>query len=445
MNALAIPQLPGLPLLGSVVEFRYRTLELFMRVLHECGAIGAFRTGPWTIVMLNAPEYVQAVLVDHADRIERVPRLRGLMEPTVGNGLINAEGAFHRRQRKLVAPAFQHRRIASYADVMAQYSEALQQTWTDGETVDIAYEMMRLTLRIVGKTLFDADVLSEAAAFGQALTTAMHATIDRATTIISPPLSWPTPGNRNFRRAIARLDATVYRIIDERRTHNQDRGDLLSMLLEAQDEDDGSRMTDQQVRDEAMTLLLAGHDTTANALTWTWYLLMQHPHVYQRVRAEVDQVLAGRAPTMHDLAHLPYLLQVFKEALRLYPPAYIVARSVVRPIELDGYQLKPGMNIGICSYTLHRNPTYFPDPERFDPERWTPENEANIPRYAYLPFGAGPHVCIGNHFAMMEAQLVLATLVQRVTFDLVPGQTVEPEPLITLRPKDGIRVVVRRR
>lgn len=442
--SIPIPVVPAVPLIGNAWEFRYRTLALFLRTLSSCGALGTIRIGPKQLTLINAPEYVGAVLVDHSDRIRRVPFVTQVLEPLVGHGLIVSDAATHRQQRALMAPAFQHRRISTYAESITEYTEQLQRGWYDGATVDVAVEMMQLTLWIIGKTLFDADFQREASGVGQAFTIVVH-TLTANATALAPFLNLRgILHRRQFHQALHQLDDLVGRLITERRETGEDQGDVLSMLLAAQDEV-GRRMSNQQVRDEVMTLLSAGHETTANALAWTWYLLMQHPTIYARVREEGDQVLSGRTPTMDDLAKLPYTLQVFKESLRLYPPAYIIVRKVVQPIHLGPYTLSPGMNVGISPYVLHRNPAYFPDPDRFDPDRWTPEHEAKLPRYAYLPFGAGPHICIGNHFAMMEAHLMLATLAQRVLFDLVPGQTIEPEPLITLRPKDGIRAAVRRR
>jgi cytochrome P450 len=328
---------------------------------------------------------------------------------------------------------------------MARYAEQMQGAWADGQTLNIASEMMRLTLQIVGKTLFDTDVLGKAEEVGDALTTAMHGFNAEVNALVHIPRTWPTPANRRNREAARRLDAIIYRIIAERRRSGEDRGDLLSMLLHAQDEDDGSFMTDTQVRDEAMTLFLAGHETTANALAWSWHLLAQHPDVYARVREEADGVLGGRTPTFADLPELAYTLQVFKETMRLYPPAHTIGRQATRPVELGGYELAAGSVVLISPYVMHRRPDYFPDPERFDPERFTPEAEERLPRFAYMPFGGGPRICIGNHFALMEGHLLLAALAQRVTFELVPRQRIEPEPLITLRPKRAISMVVRRR
>ena len=445
ITSLPIPVLPALPLIGNLNDFRSHRLELFLRIGRECGDIGMFRLGPRSVVMFNAAELVQEVLVDHAADFEKTPNLRIYGRPLLGNGLLTSENEFHKRQRRLVAPPFQHRRIAGYADIVVRYSEQMQDEWVDGATIDVAHEMMRLTLWIVGRALFDADVLGEAEEVGEALTIAMHRINKDIAALGHLPSAWPTPGNVRLRKAIGRLNETIYAMIEERRRSGEERGDLLSMLLQARDEDDGSFMTDQQVRDEAMTLFLAGHETTANALAWTWYLLAQHSTVYARMEAELENVLHGRIPTLADLAMLPYTLQVLKEAMRLYPPAYVIARQAVRPVTIGNYALVAGTLCVISSYALHRRAEYFPDPERFDPERFTTEAEQHLTRYAYLPFGGGPRICIGNHFALMEMHLALATLAQRVHFALVPEQKVEMEPLITLRPRYGIKLRVTRR
>ena len=436
---------------SNLLAYRNDRLAMLQRLGRECGDIGVYRFGPWAGVMVNAADYVRAVLVEHADAFQKLPSM-AFLRPLLGNGLLLSEGDFWRRQRKLIAPAFQHRRVATYADMIASYAEQAQQGWADGATIDMAHEMMRLTLRVVGKALFNAEVLSEADEVGAALTIALQYVDQQTSTLFPTPLHWPTPANRRNRAAIARLDATIHRIIRERRAalrHPSAEGqpernsDLLAMLLLAQDED-GSTMTDAQVRDEAMTLFLAGHETTANALAWAWYLLAQHPHLYARLRAELEQVLAGRTPTFADLPNLPYTLQVLKEAMRLYPPAYLFGRYAVRAVDLEGYRLPAGTWVIISPYALQRRSDYFPDPERFDPDRFAPEAEQRIPRYAYIPFGGGPRICIGNHFALMEGQLILATLGQRVTFELAERRRVEPEPLITLRPRGGIRMRARR-
>jgi cytochrome P450 len=440
-----IPSLPGLPILGNLLDAGRDRLSFLMRVNRECGDIGQFRIGPRRVVQLNSPEYVQVVLVDNDYAFfEKSPVLRRYLRPVFGNGLLSIDSQSHKQRRKLVAPAFQPRYIAAYAEVMADYAEQLQQPWPDGRTINIAQEMMRLTFRIVGKTLFDADLVNEASDVGEALLTILRYNNTELNSFFHLPHHWPTPRNRRFQKALARLDAIIYRLIAERRKTAAERTDLLSLLLQVRDEDNGGGLSDQEVRDEAITLFLAGYETTANALTWTWYLLAQYPEIYARVRAEVDHVLAGRTPTAADLPQLPYTLQVFKEAMRLYPPVHSIARQVARPFALGDYHLSVGTIVAVSFYVLHRRPDYFPDPERFDPERFTPQAEKNLSRYAYMPFSIGPRLCIGNHFAMMEGHLLLAALVQRVTFRLVPGQNVVPEPLITLRPRDGIQMTVER-
>jgi cytochrome P450 len=435
---------PQLPVLGNLLDLRRDSLGFFLGLSRRCGDVGYFHAGPRRVVFVNSPELINTVLVQHADNFEKTPNMRNYLGPVLGNGLLTSLNAFHKRQRKLIAPAFQHRHVAGYADIMAGYAERIQAGWSDGATIDIALEMMRLTLAIVSKTLFDTELGREADEIGEALTVAIRYTIDKFSALVQVPSTWPIPGNRSFRRARARLDATIYALIDERRRSGDDHGDLLSMLLSAQDEDDGSFMTDLQVRDEVMSLFLAGHETTANALAWTWYLLAQHPGVYARLREELQSVLAGRTPTAEDLRALPFTLQVLKESMRLYPPVWVLGRQAIRAMTLGSYELPAGMVVTISPYALHRRPDLFPLPGTFDPERFTPDREKLLPRNAYIPFADGPRVCLGNHFAQMEGQLILATLAQRVAFDPVPGRRVKPEPLITLRPKGGIEVLVRR-
>jgi cytochrome P450 len=445
MKQLAIPYLQGMPVLGHLLDFRNDRLNLLLRISRQLGDIGGVKLGSTSLVLMSSAEYVGSVMVDHASSVERSRRLRKLQSPFIGKGLLTSDNESHKLQRKLVAPAFHHSRIATYGQVMGDVAERIQSDWTHGATIDLSHEMMRLALAIIGRALLDADLLNEAKEVGEAFSTANRCFIESSTALMQPPIDWPTPRNRRYLRAISRLDTLVHRLIEDRRRSAEHRNDLLSMLLTAQNEDYPSGLSITEVRDHVMTFLLAGHETTAATLTWTWYLLLQHPDIYARMQAEVDSILAGRTPTIADMPQLPYVKQVLKESLRLYPPAYLIIRRVIHPITLDRYTLTPTMNVGISPYVLHRRPNYFPDPERFDPDRFMTEDQGKRPRYAYLPFGAGPHTCIGQHFAMMEAQLTLATLAQRVTFELVPGQHVEPEPLVTLQPNGPVKVVVRRR
>lgn len=442
MAAKPIPRVKGAARLLFTIN-RDR-LGAMRRMVDECGDIACFGIGPFWIVGVHTSDLFHAILVEHADEFEKGAMLRRVIQPIFGNGLFTSEGEFWRRQRKLMAPAFQHRRVASYAETMVAYTMQAQQELADGAVVDIGREMTRLTMSIVGKALFDADVFTETDELGAAITTAAEHSSYLAGNLIAPPLSWPTPRNRRTRRALALITRRVQAMIDERRRLGEDRGDVLSMLLSARD-DVGQAMDDAQIRDEAITLFLAGHDTTALALTWCLYLLASHPEVYARLLAEVDRTLERHTPTYEDLVNLPYTLQVLKETLRLYPPAYGIIRVPLRDVEIEGYRLRKGQPIVLSPYLIHRKPEYFPDPERFDPDRFTPEREKMLPRHAYVPFGAGPRVCIGNHFAMMEGHVVLAALTQHVSFSLAAGQDAVPDPQLTLRSKDRIRMTVHRR
>jgi len=330
---------------------------------------------------------------------------------------------------------------------MAAYAAARRDRWRAGTTIDAHQEMMALTLAIVGKTLFDADVEHEAAEIGAALATTFESFHFGFFLPFGELLErLPLPATLRFRKARARLDATIYRLIEERRRAGGDRGDLLSMLLLAQDtEGDGGRMTDLQLRDEAMTIFLAGHETTANAMTWTWYLLSQHPDVEARVHAEIDAALGSRLPGADDLPLLPYTRMVLAESMRLYPPAWIVGRRALGPFEANGYTIPARSIVLLSQYTMHRDARWFPDPERFDPERFTPERQADRPKFAYFPFGGGPRVCIGEQFAWMEGLILLATIAQRWRLRLVPDHPIALQPIITLRPKHGIRMIVEAR
>jgi len=413
--------------------------------METCGDIGSFHVGSNPVVMLNAAEYVHAVLVEHALDVEKIPLLNQHLAPLLGEGLLTSQNVLQKRQRKLIGPAFQHRRVVSYADIVVNDAECLQRGWDEGALIDVAHEMMGLTLGVVSKALFGTDVTHETHPLGQAFTIASTFISENAKQLVPTPVTWPTPRNRRFWRAITQLDATIARMVVERRRSGGNQGDLLSVLLQVRDEDDGSYMSNDQLHDEIRTLLFTGHETTANALSWTWYLLSRHPEIYARMQDELDNVLGGRSPAWSDLPSLPYTLQIFKEAMRLYPPAYILGRVAVNPITLGKYRLPPNTCIGISPYVLHRRADYFAQPDQFDPKRFTPEAERCLPRCAYIPFGAGRRSCVGSHFAMMEGHLILATLGQRITLEQATQKDVAPEPLITLRPRGGVKLRVHRR
>lgn len=438
-----IPHIPEYPLLGSLPSFMKERLQLLQRIAQK-GSVSSFRIGPVRMIMFNKPEYIQYILVDHASDFDKGRIMHKALSGN--NGLFSSEGDFHHQQRKLLSPPFQPRHISSYADTIGYYGEQLQKKWRNDERIDLNQQMISLTLSIIGKILFDADVFSETNELGAAMAVAFEHTVHVLTSLYSPPLSWPTPHNHRTRLAVQQIENRIQRMINERRNNTIERNDFLSILLQARG-DNGEVMSDRQVMDECITLFGAGHETTAAALAWVWYFLCQNPTIYQKVRQEVDSVLEGRTPTFADLPHLPYCLQVFKETMRLYPPAAAIIRETLHTIEIDGYQLPAGTTIFLCPYTLHRMPEYFPAPEQFDPDRFMPEREKQLPRYAYIPFGAGPRICIGNHLALMEGQLLIATLAQRVTFALIPGQTVEPDPAhnLALRPGGKVEAIVKRR
>lgn len=417
----------------------------FLEEMAAHGDVSYMAVGKMRFFLLNHPDMINDLLVKQ-HRLFVKGRALQVAQRLLGEGLLTSEGDAHLRQRRLVQPAFHRQRMAGYANSMAACAARAADRWQDGAQVDMAGEMMRLTLAIVGKTLFDADVEGEAPQVREALTESLHA-FNRSLLIGGQAAAKaPLPANRRAEEAFQRLNTTIFRIIDERRASGQDHGDLLSMLLAARDEEgDGGRLTDEQVRDEAMTLFLAGHETTANALSWTWYLLAQNPAEERQLHAEVDRVLGNRLPTMDDLPALPYTRMVLSEALRLYPPAYAMERQPLEDYRVRDWVIPAGSSVFVSQYIMHRDPRYYFDAERFDPLRWTAEEVARRPRFAYFPFGAGPRGCIGEGFAWTESTLALATLARRWQARLVPGQAVRLDAMFTLRPKDGIQMTLHRR
>jgi cytochrome P450 len=395
--------------------------------------------------LVTNPRHVRDILVTNQRNFRKgrgLERTKGLL----GEGLLTSEGDTHLRQRRLMQPAFHKDRIATYAAVMTEYADGASGRWTEGATIDAAEEMMRLTLNVVGKTLFNADVGSQAKDVGVALAAVMGSFWIRMLPFADTIERLPLPALRRAREARVTLDRIIYRMIAERRQAPGDRGDLLSMLLLARDEEDNGRgMSDEQVRDEALTIFLAGHETTANALAWTWYLLSQSPDVEARLHAEVDRVLAGRVPRLEDIPSLGFVEKVVTEAMRLYPPAWIIGRRAVGTFTLDAYSIPGGSLVAVSPYLTQRDARYFPEPERFNPDRWTPEFKAALPPFAYFPFGGGTRRCIGESFAWMELVLVVATIAREWQFRLVPGHRVVPQPVVTLRLKHGLKMVASRR
>jgi cytochrome P450 len=425
-------------------EFGQDQLGTMTRWAHDYGDLVSVRFGARNMVFANHPDLVEEVLVNQNRKFTKHYRLRQTTR-TLGQGLLTSEGDFWRGQRKLAQPAFHRERIARYAQFMVDYTERMLQEWADGQVRDVQHDMMRLTLEIVAKTLFDAEIGGETAQASAAMETLMHCFIARTGSLITPPHWVPTPLNLRVERSIRQLERILAAIITDRRQSSEDRGDLLSMLLHAQDEESGRKMTDQQLRDEVMTLFMAGHETTANTLAWTWYLLSQHPDAEAKLHAELDSVLGGRLPTVGDLPRLKYTESVVNETLRVYPTVWMVGREPIEPVELGGYAIPAGTTVFLPQWVIHRDARWFDDPEDFRPERWADGLMHRIHRYAYFPFGGGPRICIGNNFALMEAALVLATIARKYRLVLAPDAVIIPLPTMTLRPAHGVKVILRRR
>ena len=417
-------------------------LEYFSGIAREYGDIAGLRILNFKTIFINHPDLIEEVLVTNA-RLYSKGRVLRANRHVFGEGLLTSEGDFWLRQRRLTQPAFHRARIASYATTMVDYAQRMMDGWRSGEERDAHAEMLRLTLQIVGKTLFDADVERDAQDVGKSLELLLEIGANFRRTIFVP--HWlPTPANLRVKREVAQIEKIIYRIIGERRASGRDAGDLLSMLLAAQDED-GSRMTDKQLRDETITLFLAGHETTAGTLSWTWWLLAQNPAVEAKLHQELDAVLGDRAPTLDDLPRLVYAGHVITESLRLYPAAWGLARLAVEDHEIAGYPVTKGMGVTMAQWVVHRDTRWYDAPEEFRPERWENDLLKRLPRFAYFPFGGGPRQCIGNTFALMEATLILATIARKFRLRLVADHPVVPLASITLRPRYGVRVVLEAR
>jgi cytochrome P450 len=427
------------PLLGVLSEFRKDPPAFLLRNARQYGDLVYLPLARQKAYLVNRPEWIRDILVTHQANflksrvLERAKRL-------LGQGLLTSEGEFHTHQRRLVQPAFHRDRMAHYGSEMVACAARAREQWLPGAQLDLAREMPHLTLAIVGRTLFSADVSSDAEGIGQAMTTILNL----FDTLMMPFADWlqklPLPAVRRFENSRAVLDKVIYDLIAQRRASGRDEGDLLSMLLLARDEDRNG-MTDTQVRDEALTLLIAGHETTANALIWSWYLLSQNPEAEAKLHAELDEVLAGRLPQFDDAPKLAYTTGVISEALRLFPPAWAIGRRAKEEYSIGAYRIPARSILLLSPWVSHRDPRWFPDPEKFDPDRWRPEIAETLPKFAYYPFGGGARVCIGERFAWTEAVLVLATLAQRWKMRLVSGQQIATKAVITLRPRYGMNMI----
>jgi cytochrome P450 len=449
-----VPLPRSVPLWRSVLNLTRRDpLPHLLRLMRDEGDLVRIPLGPLVYILAQHPDHVGYVLQENAANYRKSFNYEAL-RMVVGDGLLVSEGDFWKRQRRLAAPAFHRAALVKLVDKMVQSAHEQVQRWAalpEGAVIDASEELMQLTLRIVGRALFSVELGGsseadgEATAFGKAVTVCLNFVVDRTRSLVRLPGAIPTPRHLRLKRALKTLDATVFRIIEERRRSQASRDDLLGLLMAARDDETGEAMNDRHLRDEVLTFLAAGHETTANALTWTLYLLSKNPAERRRAEDEVAAVLHGRAPAVEDLPKLEHLRRCVEEAMRLYPPAWFIERQAVADDAMGGKRIPKGAVVGISAFSLHRDPRFFDNPEGFDPDRFLPARSASRPRFAYVPFGGGPRSCIGNQFAMWEAQLILATLLPRLRLDLVPGPEVELDPLVTLRPRGGMAMRVRRR
>jgi len=449
MSAIQKSKLPPGPKtkipLGHLFSFRRDSIGFLKKIANDYGDVVHFKIGPIRIVLLNHPDLIKEVLTtQHRNFVKGRPL--EMAKELLGEGLLTSEGDFHKRQSRLIQPAFHRNMIESYVPALTKCVAQLMNDWKENMTVDIKEEMTNMSIAIAGKTLFGSDTKQEAKEISQALDTATSLFGRIPLPFSEFLLKLPLPGTLRFNKAKARLDKTIYRMIDERRRNKVEKGDLLSLLIGSQNEEgDGGRMTDQQVRDEAITLFLTAFDTTSTALTWTWYLLSQNPQAEAELHEELDRILNGRLPTIQDIAQLKFTRMVFGESMRLYPPSYVIPRQAVEDFPIDKYIVPRSSIILMSPYLIHRDPRFRSDPEKFNPHAWDDHSNSLNSKYEYFPFSRGPRACIGEPFAWMQGILVLATIAQSWRMKLVAGHRVELLPLINLRPKYGMMMTLHRR
>lgn len=435
----------GYPVLGILPHMRRNSLRFLTEAVRRYGDVVLLRMGPKKVYLLSHPDHIAHVLQDN-HRNYRKGELVERVKPFLGEGLATSDGELWRSQRHLTQPAFHRQQVARLAAVVTDATAEMLERWQNivspKEPLNILKEMMQLTGEIIVRAMFGSSIGPTVRALTDDFGVATEYILRRILALTDWGARVPTPRRRRFRLALQRLDKVVWSIIEERRRDTEDRADLLSMLLLARDAETGRQMTDRQLRDEVMTMFFAGHETTGLALTWTWYLLAEHLEAGEQLRWEVANVLGNRGPTFEDLPNLPYTRMVIQEAMRLYPPSWIISRAPLADDEIAGYRIPAGATVFLSQYVTHRHPQFWERPEEFDPERFSPRHTEGRPRYAYFPFSGGPRQCIGEQFAMMEAQLVVAKVAQRCTLALVPGQCVEMEPLLTLRPRGSLQMFV---
>lgn len=443
-NRMLAPGLRGLDFFRLVPSFKRDTLGTFSSLTERFGDTVCLR-GLWTAYIFTNPADVEYVLQTNS---RNYPKSKNydILKSSTGNGLFVSEGEHWLRQRRLAQPIFHQQRIGAFCDTMSDSTAEMLARWeqlaTDGEPFDLMPELMRLTLSIVGKSLLSTDLSSAASVFGDAFETVREFTVKRLMALVKIPDAVPTPLNLRFRRAIKSVDKIVYRLIGERRKAPDEFDDLLTMLMRAQDAETGATMNDVQLRDEVMTLIGAGYETTTQTLGWTFYLLGENPEKEAELRAEIENVLAGRTPTFEDLPRLEYTRCVFQEAMRMYPPVWAFSRVAVEADQIGGFYVPAKSEVLLLPFITHRHAEFWDAPEQFEPERFSAENSASRPKFAYFPFGGGARQCVGNHFAQMEAQIIIAMILQKFRLSLVENHTVEPETSVTLRPKNGIKVIL---
>ncbi|WP_240501893.1 cytochrome P450 [Bacillus sp. MUM 13] len=442
-----LPQGPkGRLFTGNLRDFQEDPLGFLSSLPKEYGEAAKFRFGPFqNIYLVTNPELIKQVLVTKQKSFVKSRDFKAL-KPVLGEGLLTSEKDFHMRQRRLIQPAFKKSHISSYGQDMIDITRDYLSSWEDGQKRNITQDMMGITLGIITKTMFSMTFKEGYAAIGKPLESAMRSAIKRMRAIIKLPLWIPVKKNREYRRAINKLDTVLYDIISRRREQTERHDDMLDILMDAKDAKDGMGMSDEQVRDELMTIFLAGHETTANALSWALYLLSQHPETEQKLFQEIDSVIGDRPPAPDDFMKLSYTQNIIWEAMRLFPPSYVTGREAEEDVEIGGYRFKKGDTILVSQYVMHRHPKYFEQADSFIPERFENNYLKTLPPYAYFPFGGGARVCIGNHFAVMEAVLVLACIAQRYRLRLAPGHhEVRPYPSITMRPRRGLQMIAEER
>lgn len=430
-------------MLGSLIMPGRDPLAIFTNLARSYGDIVYFRLGGERVYFINHPDHIRQVLVtDHAKyaKSRALERARKLL----GDGLLTSDGEPHRRRRRVVQPAFHRAAVAAYADTIVEHAQRTVDGWVEGEPIDVSAAMMRLTLAIAARSLFDVDIESKSDTIGRALTDVLESfwlTLLPFSDVIE---ALPLPAVRRSARGRAELDGLIYEMMAARRASGGRRADVLSSLI-GDGDDAESGLTDGEIRDEVMTLLLAGHETTANALVWTWYLLSQSPEVASKVHEEVDRVWRASTTASTSIADFPYVTRVVTESMRLYPPVWTIGRRSKEPCEIGGFAVPAGALVFMSQWTMHRDARFFADPERFMPERWTPELAASLPKHAYFPFGGGPRHCIGESLAWLELVLIVAATARQWQLTLLPGHPVMTQPLITLRARHGMRMLPRRR